>query len=394
MDEQEKLDRLREIRLIVTEVLMFLAVVMLVGFLTLIVTGYSFNLKGLSRDDEELVERTGLVQVGSLPTGATIMIDGEAPLLLRTNGSRAMRVGEHTITLTKDGYDTWQKTVRVAEGMMYRVNYPRLFLKEREAEEVLTFEKPVKYVSVSPNKEKMLVVQEGKTYLLELNTAKPALKLLYEEEVADVEWSGNSERILAMVAEGRAVLSVKNAAERTVINETTVEVKFETEAGERLLVLLDDKTLREIDVKTKITSEPLAKEVIRFDNDGDRVVYLTRQQVKDEWQNQVRTMRVGAEDTALMRLTANADAQILTMRYFTETYFGIIDGDELKIYYAAAWPETEWGVEKIFEQKLSGELKEFEKRGKGMVFALELTEGEKRYAEVFDIEALKTIRFD
>jgi len=87
MDEQEKLERLREIRLIVTEILMFLAVVVLVGFLTLIVTGHSFNLKKFGSEGE-IFERTGLVQISSVPTGATIAIDGEIPLMLRTNGSR------------------------------------------------------------------------------------------------------------------------------------------------------------------------------------------------------------------------------------------------------------------------------------------------------------------
>lgn len=403
MDEQEKLERLREIRLIVTEVLMFLAVVMLVGFLTLIVTGHAVNWRKIGTE-EEVIERTGLVQIGSIPTGATIAIDGEVPLMLRTNGSRTMLTGDHTIKLSREGYDTWEKTVRVSEGLMYRLNYPRLFLKEREAEEVLVFEKDeVKYTTVSPNKEKMLVVHDGKTYLVELNATKPVLKPLYDEEVSDVEWSGNSERILATTAEGRVVLSVKNATEKAVLGEIISEVssalkitdlKFETEAGERLLVLLSDKTLREIDVKAKTVSAAVATKVERFDNDGDRVTYMTQVTTDEEVEeNQVRVIRVGAEESVLLWTTKSEGTKVLTMRYFQDTYFGVVDGEKLAVYYATSWPTAEASVTQIFEEELTGKVTKFEKRGKGMVFALELAEEDERTAEVFDIEAMQTTRF-
>ncbi len=419
MDEQEKLDRLREIRLIVTEILMFLAVVMLVGFLTLIVTGYSFNLKEIGGEGE-IVERTGLVQISSIPTGATIEIDGTVPLLLKTNGSRTMLTGEHTIKLSRDGYDTWEKSIEVTEGMMYRVNYPRLFLTNREVETVLQDDEAkaeavadekkakeeIEYTTVSPNKEKMLIVKGGETYMVELNVSKPTAKLLYKEAIAAVEWSGNSERILATTKDGQTVMSVKTATEKVVLSELLqeknaevasalqiVDVKFETAAGERLLALLSDGTLREIDVKTKVISEPMARGVARFDNDGDRIVYMTQELVGEEMQNQMRVMRVGAAESTLVRLTKQADAKILTMRYFTETYFAVLDGEMLKVYYAANWPEVEWGIEKVFEEKVELEVGKFEKRGKGMVLALEGERDGERRAEIFDIEAMRTTVF-
>ena len=400
MDEQEKLERLREIRLIVTEILMFLAVVALVGFLTLIVTGHSFNLKKFGSEGE-MFERTGLVQISSVPTGATIAIDGEIPLMLRTNGSRTMLTGEHTVKLSKDGYDTWEKTITVTEGLMYRINYPRLFLKEREREEVFEFEN-LEYVTVSPNKEKMLVVEGGKTYLIDLNSAKPTQKLVFDGVATNVKWSGNSERVLAKIEGEWTVLLVKNAAERLAIGELVKKVdaefeitdlKFESEAGERLLVLLSDGTLREVDVRQKILSEPIAKKVKRFDNDGDRIVYVTQTTVDGETQNQTRVMRVGMEESTLIALAAEAEAKVLTMRYFQDTYFGVVDDEKLNVYYAAAWPETELGVEKIFEETLESKIEKFEKRGKGMVFAMEGVIEEERYAEVFDIEAMQLTRF-
>lgn len=403
MDEQEKIERLREIRLIITEVLMFVAVVALVGVLTLVVMGYSFNLKGISREDEELVERTGLVQISSLPTGATITLDGEVPLLLRTNGSRTMRVGEHTITLSREGYDTWEKTVTVSEGMMYRINYPRLFLKERETETVLEL-KPAEAVAVSPNKEKMLVVQEGGLYYIELNSAKPVLKpiVLKDTEgnvvkittLTGVEWSGNSERVLGLLNGKRVVFSVRSTADVVELAGEYREVTFETEAGERLLLLRQTGELVEFDLRTK-SFTALAKNVVRYDNDGDRILYLTttKDQETEEEKYEVRALRIGAAESYLVRYTTNPEAQIRTMRYFEDTYYGILDAGKLKVYYSATWADAEWGIEKVFEAEVGENAGKLEKRGKGMVFALETDREGGRYAEVFDIEAMKLTGF-
>ena len=393
MDEQEKLKRIQEIRLIITEILMFLAIVSLVGFLTLVVSGYSFNLRGLSREDEELVERTGLVQISSLPTGATITLDGEAPLLLRTNGSRTLLRGEHEIVLTKDGFDTWTKTVEIREGMMYRVNYSRLFLTQRAQEEVL--ELTAKRSFVSPNKEKMLVVEAGATYLVDLNSAKPVKKLLMEEELTEVEWSGNSERILARTEKERAVYNVKVATEKFIVDEKYRDVKFESEAGERLLARTEKGELVELDIRVKENKPTVLQTgVIKFDNDGDRIVFLTTAKAEEEGEEkieyQIRAMRTGAGESYLVRLVTNGEAEISTMRYFQETYFGVIDAGVFKVYRSMSWPEADWTVEKIFETEAGGALK-LEKRGKGMVFNL-LAEGGARRG--FDIEAEKMFEFE
>ena len=65
----------------------------------------------------------------------------------------------------------------------------------------------------------------------------------------------------------------------------------------------------------------------------------------------------------------------------------------LKVYYAANWPEAEWGIEKVFEEKVELEVGKFEKRGKGMVLALEGERDGERRAEIFDIEAMRTTVF-
>lgn len=131
MDYEQKQKR-QKIRVIISECFMVAAVIGLVAVLLMIVSGYWVSL------DFE-VERQGMVAVSSVPTGADVIIDGETAWFQRTNTSKMVKSGAHTIVLKKDGYDTWSKDIEVGDGLMYRLRYPRLFPVNRKFEKV---EKP------------------------------------------------------------------------------------------------------------------------------------------------------------------------------------------------------------------------------------------------------------
>lgn len=429
MDEQEKIEKRAHVRLIITEALMFLSVLLLVGFLTLVVMGYSFNLREIGGSGE-VVERSGLVQMSSIPTGATIFIDGEAPLLLSTNASRTMIAGEHEIAFKKDGFDEWTKTVNVTQGLMYRLNYARLFRIEREKEDVLTFEKGVSFVNVSPNHERMVYIQNGKMYLLNLNDNKPEKKMLNITNVndatiefktiSDFEWSGNSERLLAKVNGAWAAINVRNEKETVWLSDVlkkctgaessaeqncekivVSDIKFESEAGDKLLVLDEDGELFEANIREKKLSDVLLQKVKRFDNDGDKIVYLIRSEdtgkkaesvlddgiasrAESKWQ--VRAYRVGEEESYLIAGT-ESEALVATMQYFQDSYVCVAEESSFTIYSKNGWFLNNDDAKMVFAESLDALTASIKKRGKGMVFELNDVDGGTR---IFDIEALKT----
>lgn len=98
MDFAENQKR-QTIRVIITEALMVLAVIVLVGVLVMIVSGYWVS-------QDLTIKRQGLLQVSSTPTNAAIAIDGETSLFQRTNSSKMVTTGEHVVSISKDGYDT------------------------------------------------------------------------------------------------------------------------------------------------------------------------------------------------------------------------------------------------------------------------------------------------
>ena len=102
--DPERAKRRQSAKIIISETIMVLAVVITVTMLAFIVSGYWLN-------SDFKVERNGLLQISSVPTGADIYIDGDSSWLQRTNTSKVLSSGEHSVKLTKDGYDSWQKTI-------------------------------------------------------------------------------------------------------------------------------------------------------------------------------------------------------------------------------------------------------------------------------------------
>ena len=127
--DYEKRAKRQSLRIIFSEFVMFLAVVSMVVVLGFVVSGYWIN-------GDLKVERQGMLQINSIPTGLNITIDDELLRFQRTNSSKILSSGEHTVLLSKEGYDTWTKTVTIREGLLYRLNYPYLFRQEREKEDV------------------------------------------------------------------------------------------------------------------------------------------------------------------------------------------------------------------------------------------------------------------
>lgn len=74
---------------------------------------------------DHTIEQGGLLQIASLPSGATVTLDQRQ--LSGTSPQRVdARAGSHTIQMTRDGYRPWQKTVTVEPGTVHWANYARL----------------------------------------------------------------------------------------------------------------------------------------------------------------------------------------------------------------------------------------------------------------------------
>lgn len=370
MEEAQKKKKQQAIRMALTEILMALSVICLTVFLTMLVLGYNIG-SGWK------IERSGLVQIDSLPTGAKVTVDGEEEVLLRTNLSKSYPSGQHTVVLSKDGYDTWQKEINVTEGYYYRLSYPRLFLKEIKKEKVLDFDGLV-YLAKSPVEDAILVknTESGQLELINLSGAKAVVNVLKGsetilggKEVEIREWSKSGDKVLAKVADEWIVIDLKNVSESANLTKmfdvAFSEIKFENESASKILVIVDGG-LREISLEDGKMSKTLVDKVEKFANDGENIAYVTLPDANKE--RIVGIYKEGEKAGTKIKKVANFEAvvNVAIGNYYEDDFLAVTIGNELLVYQGEvpSYGEKAKKMELIIEKELGFVPASLEMKGK------------------------------
>ncbi|MBR2709597.1 PEGA domain-containing protein [Candidatus Saccharibacteria bacterium] len=285
--DYDKRERLRSRRVIISEALMVIAVIAIVIVLAFIVSGYWVN-------SDFTVERQGMLQISSVPTGASLVVDGETSWLSQTNTSKILKSGEHNIILTKEGYDTWSRDIRIRDGLLYRIRYPRLFLKERTATNVLDT-KGATFASISPD-HSLLLLANNTTRWQVVKLADEKLKPteidvapyfagvsedgVFTGQIRLAVWDTNNEHMLMEVVTDKkntwTLLDVKNPKDSLKLSEIT-SLSFDQmsilDDSANTLVGLSDGALYSIDVSGRKVSGALAKHVDYYDHYNNQIIY-------------------------------------------------------------------------------------------------------------------------
>lgn len=372
--EIEERRRKQTIRVVIAEVCMLAAIIILVIFLVMLALGYNFNLGGE-------METSGLVQINSLPTGAAITVDGEG-MFLPTNQSKTMTSGEHNIALHKDGFTSWEKTINVREGMLYRLYYPRLYLTEREKEIVLDSSEETRTlasVSVSKDYKYILYIYDNSAEwaLAPINDSEPKLKKLdvstvlgatdgvYGGRVEIVEWARNSSKVLAKAcgAESCDWLLVNLSDTEKSLNLTReFAISFDkiTIASDSADVLLSlaQGSLRQINVSDVEISKVMASNVVDYSNHGADFIYLSQPEVNKETEVAEQNVYSYNDEKPVKifsREQSEAPLLILLSAYYSDDYFSVVSGQEMKTYYGKL-PEYNEEFEKTMKELASATL--------------------------------------
>lgn len=334
--------------MIISEVLMVITVAVTVLILAFVVSGYWLN------SDFE-VERQGMLQISSTPTGADVAIDGETAWLQRTNTSKILAAGKHEISLTKEGYDSWSRTVDVKEGLIYRLHYPRLFLTERTKEEMYDITGAT-FATVSPDHNTMLLSNNTTSWkIIRLNSDKietdtidiagyfPGTNIaggakpgVFTGNIISANWSRDNSHILFKVAtnENRAyewvILNTKNIASS--INLTRAfdadftSIKIIDDSANTLLAVRGDN-LHRIDVSGRQVSSVLIDGVVDFDYYDQEIVFSAKKQ--DSYQ--IGTIRIGDAEYTTLR-TMGEPARLVAGKFYDQEFIAILCKNELSLY--------------------------------------------------------------
>lgn len=288
--DQEKTKRVQHLKIIASEIVMVIAIIFTVLILVLIVSGY-----WLGADFK--VERQGLLQVSSIPTGADVYIDGDSAWFQRTNTSKTLSSGEHSVTLSKDGYDTWSKKITVREGLLYRLHYPRLFLNEREVEAVSEVDS-ASFATISPDRNILLLANSTLEWeILPLNNEKIKSRKIdvskvFENmnsdnddsvawQILSADWAKDNAHVLFKIKNLEkiewVILDIDNVKDSINLSKkfdmVFDDVKIMNNSA-NILIGLQGQSLRKIDISSEQVSAILAEGVMPLDHFENEVIFV------------------------------------------------------------------------------------------------------------------------
>lgn len=378
MDYEEKKKR-QLIRVVIAEIGMAISVIAIVVVATMAAMGFFIS-------DRGTIEQSGLIQLRSVPTGATVELDG-AVLFARTNLQRSVTPGEHYIRLSRDGYDTWEKTIKMAPGVLMRLYYPRLFLLDRKSEKVLTLGEQgagadaqlsdqlefylssvdrnyVLYMMNDSAEWRMLDLrgEEVKETILDLSGILPGMVAQsdgmskqqgaqmapvyqFEGTIEEVVWSENNEKVLTRVKvadETSWILVNLRNVEKSLNLTKSFGLQFEQVAmidtAANQLYALENQQLRKINTADGSMSKVLLDKVVTFSNYESNLVYLAPASESDA-NDGTMTQKVGvyrdgeAGGTVIATIASETPVKVALARYYGEDYICYTEGQELSILY-------------------------------------------------------------
>ena len=348
--DPDRAKRRQSLKIIASETIMVISVIFMVVVLAFLVSGYWIN-------SDFKLERHGLLQVSSTPTGADVDIDGDSPWLQRTNTSKVLSAGEHTVTLTKDGYDSWSRTVNISEGLLYRLHYPRLFLQNSTPEEILDTSNYT-FRSFSPDGGRLLLVDGFttwqlvelgdyalKTTPLDVSSLFPASmtqdsETIASSEILSLDWDQDNSHVLVSMQLNNTtewlLLDIRDTAKNINLTEL-FEQDFSTiqildHSANNLLALIDD-SLYKIDVSGHSLSPALAQGVTYFDHyDTNEVIFSAT----DTEPNSTASYYVGvikpSDGEIVKLLNTVSPAQAVITKFYDNKYLTVLQDNTVSLY--------------------------------------------------------------
>lgn len=325
----------------------------------IIVTGLVFVILGYRFDSSNgRIEQGALLQFATVPSGATVEIDGIA-IGANTPTQNAVLAGTHKFVMRRDGYLPWQKTLDIKAGTLTWLNYARLVPINRPVAAV------VQYATLHAS----LVTSDGQAMLIQQDATQPTFQLvnlqsdtikstaltippaLYSE--ATTAGVTHDFRIDQWDSGGRYVLiqhSYANKKEWLVLDTQNIgatqnitkfldfdiiSAKFSGTGGDILYVLGTGGDIRKIDLSAGTISRALITGVTSFSLFDTNVITYVGTDSVDSTKRVVGVYREGDSNPHILRTVANASdipLRIATSRYFNQDYVAIAEGSKVDIF--------------------------------------------------------------
>ena len=345
----------QNIKVIVSEIFMVIAVIITVIVLALLVSGYWLN-------SNFEIERNGMLQISSVPTGASVEIDGQTSSWLeRTNSSKILSSGSHTIRLTKEGYDSWSKTVTISEGLLYRLHYPRLFLEKRQSEKVFSAEQYTGATMSSDHNAILLFNNTSEWAYANLDTDEPILRKFdisnlftsinaiedakihqFDGKILSIDWDYDASHVLIEVQASDMtewVLLDINNVEKSINLTKEFGAEFShieiIDNNSNNLLAISNHNLHRIDIPGRSMSTVIAEQVVDFDHYNNEIVFSAQKAAsaspEDVQTYYIGYFRLGDHRTETLENIASP-AKVAIGKFYDSKYIATLVGNVVTIH--------------------------------------------------------------
>jgi hypothetical protein len=336
------------IRRVLIYALMTSVVIIVVSGLVFVVLGYQLGQKGQ-------LEQGALLQFASTPGGATVTVDGKVQSA-HTPSKMTVLAGEHTIEMSRTGYDNWTKTLDIKAGTLTWINYIRLVPSTHPTVTVATY--PTVYDSKAAADGRSLYIQQsGSTPTFQLvdissDKIKTTAITVPAKDYTDATSVGvtHTFSIAELSGDGRYLLlqhTYNDKKEWLVVdsqnldNTKNVTALFDLDISElhfagdngSILYALTGGDVRKLDLSASTVSSVLLANVSTFSLYNTNVItYIGT--TTDGTKRVVGLYREGDSAPVILRTTnsgPDVPLTVATSHYFNEDYVTISEGAKVDI---------------------------------------------------------------
>lgn len=323
--------------------------VILTALLVLVALGYRL-------DRNFNFSQGGLVQFRSFPESADVTIDGSKQSL-HTPDKANLAAGTHSVSMSLDGYNSWNKTVELAPGQLLWLNYARL-VPDTIATTALKEYQAVAGTLPSPDRHWLLMQMsaDSPSYTLvdysdEKRPQYTGLLLpdgLFTKKDGKygsfkiIEWDLQSKYVLIEHYNGDLVefARVDRTKPADAVNLTKLfglnikETHFSGNNANIIFAKTDD-VLRRLDVSGPTVSAALVTGLRSFIVYGESTIAFTSVQDKTTGDKTTQIQQVGIYDngkvTSVREFAADKEAKIAYNKYDAHGYLAINEKDSTRV---------------------------------------------------------------